>query len=100
MYWDAKQFGLRERRTRHTLNSHLAVRHPCFPSCLQKSETSLQEIQLGRAACTKSAFTLSSRENVKRSMQLLEQFKGADADISIVLATSRCSALPTKDPIF
>ena len=70
-----------------------------FLQLLSKSETSLKEIQLGRAACTKSAVTISSRENVKCSMEFLEQFKGPDADISIVLPISRCSALPTKDPI-
>ena len=43
MYLIANQSCLRERWTRHTLNSHLAVRHLCFPSCLQKCETSLKE---------------------------------------------------------
>ena len=79
----AKQFGLRERRTRHTLNSHLAARHhQCFSSCFQKSETSLKEIQLGRAICLNSLNTFIQRERVKRSMWLPEQLRESDAPLS------------------
>ena len=47
---------------RHSGQSHL--KHQGFSSCLQQSETSLKQIQLGRAAYIKSASTLSSREHV------------------------------------